>query len=147
MVTTRVGFIGAGAVARRHAAVLSDFDDVTIHAVADPDLERARGLAALCGASAYANHDEMLADEPLDAAYICVPPFAHGPPERAVLGVGLPFLVEKPLAADYATAAAVADAVRAAGVPTAAGYHWRYLDTVERAGELLTSNPARLAVG
>jgi len=145
--TTRIGLIGAGAVARRHAAVLSEFDDVKITAVADPEVARAEALAALCGARPYSDYEDMLFAEALDAAYVCVPPFAHGPPERAVLAAGLPFLVEKPLAVDYATAAAVAEEVRLAGVPTAAGYHWRYLDTVGRAAELLASNPARLAVG
>ena len=147
MSTVALGFIGAGAVARRHAAVLGRFDEVKVSAVADPDTGRGEAFAAASGARAYGHHDDMLAAEALDGVYICVPPFAHGPPERAVLAAGLPFLVEKPLAADYATAAAVAEEVRAAAVPTAAGYHWRYLDTVEQAGELLASNPARLAVG
>ena len=144
---TRLAFIGAGGVARRHAAVLDGFADVTVAGAADPDVSRAEELAARFGARVYADYREMLVCESLDAVYICVPPFAHGAPERAVLSAGLPFFVEKPLAADYATAAALAKEVRAASVPTAAGYHWRYLDTVEQAGDLLATNPARLAVG
>jgi predicted dehydrogenase len=144
---TRVGLVGAGAVGARHAAVLTGFDDVELVAVADVDLAAAAGLAGRCGARAYRGHEPMLERERLDALYICVPPFAHGPPERAALEAALPFFVEKPLAADWATARALADEVERAGVPTGVGYHWRHLDTVERARELLAANPARLVIG
>ena len=35
-----------------------------------------------------------------DAAYVCVPPFAHGVAETAVLSAGIPLFVEKPLATE-----------------------------------------------
>ena len=35
----------------------------------------------------------------------------------------------------------------AEGLITATGYHWRYLDTTERAQELLAGRPAHLALG
>jgi predicted dehydrogenase len=89
----------------------------------------------------------MLDRERLDAVYICVPPFAHGRPEAAVLDRGLPFFVEKPLAADLSTAETVAARVAAEGIVTATGYHWRYLDLTERAQALLAEKPAHLALG
>ncbi|CAN5192837.1 hypothetical protein BH18CHL2_BH18CHL2_06730 [soil metagenome] len=147
MSRTRVGIVGAGFIARRHAEVLCTFEDVSLVAVADPVLERASELAAHTGARAFPGADEMLDASALDAVFICVPPFAHGAPEAATLGRGLPFLVEKPLAADLATAERVAAEVERAGVPTAAGYHWRYLTTTERAQDLLGANPPRLALG
>jgi predicted dehydrogenase len=55
--------------------------------------------------------------------------------------------VEKPLAIDLATAEDVARRVDARGLVTATGYHWRYLDTVQRVGELLSARPAHLALG
>jgi len=85
--------------------------------------------------------------ERLDAAYVCVPPFAHGNPEEAVLAHGLPFFVEKPLAADLKTAEQIASDVATRGLVTGVGYHWRYLDVVEWAQALLARNPARLATG
>jgi predicted dehydrogenase len=143
----RVGIVGAGAIAGRHAGVLAGFDDVRVAAVADPALDRAEELAGQVGATAYAGHLDMLDREGLDAVYICVPPFAHGPPERSAIDAGLPFFVEKPLAIDLPAAASIAAAVADRGLVTATGYHWRYLDTFERAQELLTGNPARLALG
>jgi len=143
----RVGFIGAGGIAGRHLGVLREFADVRIVALADPDIDRARASAVGCDARAYADYAEMLDRETLDALYICVPPFAHGAPERAAIERGLPFFVEKPLAVDFATAEAIAGGVLGRGLVTAVGYHWRYLDIVERARELLAETPARLALG
>ena len=100
--------VGAGAVAARHVRTLLAMDGVELAAVADPALERAKELAAEAGASAYPNHMELLAAERLDAVYICVPPFAHGVPELAVIDAGLPMFVEKPVAIDRETAAEIA---------------------------------------
>lgn len=144
---TRIGFVGGGAVANRHLANLLEIADVEIAAIADPAEARAHAFASRCGATAYAHHDDMLARERLDALYICVPPFAHGAPELAAVDADLPFFVEKPLAVDLETAETVAQALEGRELVTGAGYHWRYLDTYERARDLLAENPARLAIG
>ena len=78
---------------------------------------------------------------------MCVPPFAHGELELDLVQRGLPFFVEKPLAADLETAELIAAAVRSGGLTTAVGYHWCQLDTVQEARRLVADNPPRLAVG
>lgn len=147
MTRTRVGFVGAGGIASRHLGNLLTFPDVSVVAVADPDPARAGAQAARCAGRVYAAFEELLDRERLDALYICVPPFAHGPPELAAAVRGLPFFVEKPLAADLETAERIAGEVEARRLVTGTGYHWRYLDIVERAQELVRANPARLALG
>ncbi len=142
---TRIGFIGGGGIAHRHLNVLKDFDDVALVAVADPAC--AGETAAAFGLTGYAEHERMLDAEALDAVYVCVPPFAHGEAERALVARGLPFFVEKPLALDLGTAEEIARAVERAGLVTAVGYHWRYMSHVERAKALLAERPARLALG
>lgn len=141
----RVGFVGAGGIARRHADVLARFDDVAVVAVADMDAGRAAALAP--GAAVFGDWRAMLDAGGLDALFMCVPPFAHGAIELAAAGRGIPFLVEKPLAVDLAVAERVAAAVEAAGLVTAVGYHWRYLDFLDRAREALAGRPARLVMG
>jgi myo-inositol 2-dehydrogenase/D-chiro-inositol 1-dehydrogenase len=140
----RIGMVGAGAVAARHVRTLLAMDGVEVAGVADPAPERVRELADEVGAAAYPNHMELLDAEPLDALYVCVPPFAHGPPELAAIDAGLPFFVEKPVAIDEPTARSIA--ARLAGRPlvTCTGYHWRWLDIFDRAAELLADRPARL---
>jgi predicted dehydrogenase len=120
---------------------------VTVVSIADLLPERAAHAAARCGGKAYSDYHEMLDREDLDALYICVPPFAHGAPELSAVDHGLPFFVEKPLAADLETAETVGRGAAARRLVTGVGYHWRYLDIAERAQELLSTNPARLATG
>ena len=74
----------------------------------------------------------LLASEELDAVWMCVPPFAHGPLEAAALERKLPFFVEKPIGLDLDGAVEVADRVVAAGLLTAVGYHWRHLEVLQR---------------
>ena len=143
----RLGLIGAGFAAGLHVRSLAGMDGVELAAVADPLPDRAEALAARVGARAYPDHRRMLDAEPLDAVYVCVPPFAHVPPELAALERGLALFVEKPIAIDLATAETVAAEVARRGVVSATGYHWRYLDTVERAAGLLAADPCRLLLG
>jgi myo-inositol 2-dehydrogenase/D-chiro-inositol 1-dehydrogenase len=140
----RIGMVGAGAVAARHVRTLLAMDGVEVAGVADPALERARELAGSAGAAAYPNHMELLDAERLDAVYICVPPFAHGAPELAVIDAGLPMFVEKPVAIDQETAATVAARLAERPVLTCTGYHWRWLDIFDRAAESLADRPPRL---
>ena len=140
----RIGMVGAGAVAARHVRTLLAMDGVEVAAVADPALDRAGELAAEAGAAAYPNHMELLDGERLDAVYICVPPFAHGAPELAVIDAGLPLFVEKPVAIDQETAATIAARLGRRPLITCTGYHWRWLDIFDRAAGLLANRPARL---
>ena len=142
-----VGFVGAGGIAARHIDVLRQFADVHVAAVCDADLARATQTAGPLGAQAFGDVATMLAGVALDALFICVPPFAHGPAERAAIAAGIPFFVEKPITQDLALAEAISQEVTAAGLITAVGYHWRYLDTVDRARRALVDKPAQLIVG
>jgi predicted dehydrogenase len=144
---TRIGLIGAGFIAGQHADILAGWSDVAVVAVADPVEPRSRELAARYGAQPFASHVELLEDCEVDALFICVPPYARGAPELAAVDRGLPFFVEKPLAADLETAERTAEVVAGAGVATAAGYHWRYLETTRRAQEVLAGCRARLVLG
>ncbi|MCD7111762.1 glycosyltransferase [Rhizobium sp. DKSPLA3] len=147
MQKTRLGFIGVGGIAHRHLDILASFDDVELVAFADPDAARADAAARRFGAKSFTGHSDMLNAEALDAVYICVPPFAHGAPERDLIDRGIPFFVEKPVSLDIALAEEIAAGIAAKNLVTAVGYHWRYLDTVEEARALLADNPAQLLSG
>ncbi|GAB3307568.1 Gfo/Idh/MocA family oxidoreductase [Epidermidibacterium keratini] len=144
---TNVALIGAGGVAQRHAKVLSGLDDVQVVAVADVSEDAAKALASEYGAAAYADPETALDESKPDAVYVCVPPFAHGAAERAVLARALPMFVEKPVGIGLEDAEAIAELVEKAGVVTGTGYHWRTLDTVQQARELLASTTPLLAHG
>ena len=144
---TRVGFVGAGGIAERHMGVLSRMADVQIAAVTDADGDRALDVATRYGAQSYDSVDTMLASGGIDALFICVPPFAHGVAERAAIKAKIPFFVEKPITRDLDLAVALAAEIVAANLITAVGYHWRYLDTVDKARRVLASKPVQLIIG
>jgi myo-inositol 2-dehydrogenase / D-chiro-inositol 1-dehydrogenase len=142
----KVGFVGAGGVAMRHARHLTQLPDVQIVAVTDPYVAAAQTFAEMTGAAAVSDLQALLETSP-DAVYVCVPPHAHGPIEEQALAAGSALFVEKPLALDLPTAQRIADRARQAGVVTAVGHHWRYSPAIDLVRELLDGRPVRLAVG
>jgi predicted dehydrogenase len=146
MARTRVGLVGAGGVAQRHARVLSGLPDVQLIGVTDVVPAAAAALAEQYGGDVFAGVGDLLEAAP-DAVYVCVPPFAHGDPERAVIQAGLPLFVEKPIAIDRDTAVQIAGLVAERNLLTAVGHHWRYLPVVERAKAILADRPIRLVSG
>lgn len=147
MTTLRVACVGTGFIAGRHLQALSTMPEVDLVAVADTVPARAEQVAREYDVRAYTSGEDLLAREELDAVWLCVPPFAHGPLEQLATARGLPFFVEKPLSQDLATAVAVDAEVRAQGVPTAVGYHWRHLPMVQDVAAALKAAPAQLAMG
>ncbi len=147
MTATRVGFIGAGGIARRHLGVLQTMDDVLVTAVTDVDADGARRFAEDTGARTFASAEELCASGEVDALWICVPPFAHGAPEDAAIAHRIPFFVEKPVAIDLPTAERIAAAVEAKGLITGVGYHWRYLDVLDDVAHAMGARKPRLASG
>ncbi|RKR92500.1 putative dehydrogenase [Micromonospora pisi] len=146
MGSCRIGLIGAGNVAQRHARVLAGFADVRLVGVTDVLPDACQRLAGQHDAPAYPDVATLL-DAGLDAAYVCVPPFAHGPAEEAVIAAGLPMFVEKPLAADLDTAERIAALVAERGVLTSVGHHWRYLPFLDQARDLLAGRSVRMVGG
>ncbi len=144
----KIGFIGTGGIARRHFAALKDIPEARVVACTDVDPDRAAEAAArFAGAGAYTDHREMLDKQDLDAAYICVPPHAHGPIELDLIERRIPFFLEKPLANDLETAAEILEALQRTDLVTSVGYHLRYGENVGRLRDLLDENPPVVARG
>ncbi|TDK28187.1 Gfo/Idh/MocA family oxidoreductase [Arthrobacter crusticola] len=144
--TVNVALIGAGSVGQRHASNLQGLG-VRITSVTDTFPSAAERLGRELGAPAFTDPDVALDLTEADAVYVCVPPFAHGPGERAALARELPLFVEKPVGLGRETAEEIGVLVGAAGVITGTGYHWRCMDAMEHARDLLAEAPALLANG
>ena len=134
----RIGFVGTGGVATRHAHVLSTFDDVALVAATDVDPSRAAGVRRGVRHGDRRRRRRAARARP-HAVYVCVPPFAHGPRLREARWPrpGCAVFVEKPLAVDLDTAEAVGATCPRAGVLTRVGHHWRCAEPIARARELL----------
>lgn len=146
MAKCRIGFVGAGNVAARHARTLAGFAQARLVSVTDPDDTRGRRFADEYGLRVVPDLGALL-ESGLDAVYVCVPPFAHGPVEEAIAAAGLALFVEKPLALNCEVAERVSEALSRAGVVTAVGHHWRYSTAVQRSQRLLTGRQVRLVAG
>ena len=142
----RIGFVGTGGVAHRHARVLGAMPEVRLVAATDVDRECAAVFAEAHGVRVAPDVDALLGEE-LDAVYVCVPPFAHGAIEVEIASAGVALFVEKPLGCDRATGEWVARRINTAGVLTRVGHHWRCAEPVQRARKLLDGRRIRLVSG
>jgi predicted dehydrogenase len=88
----RIGVIGVGTLSLRgilpHLAQPDVADRVTIAALADPVIDRARAAADQYGAAAFASVDELLAQGDVDAVTIVSPIGLHFEHARAALKAG-----------------------------------------------------------
>lgn len=124
----RVGLIGAGYAGSLHARRIGRCGTATMVGVCDPVIERAASLARPLGAPALARYQQL---DDVDCLYICAPPDRHDEIVRFALERRTPFLLEKPLAPDLATAQRLADAISNRPLINAVGYHWRYRSDVD----------------
>lgn len=147
MTELRVAMVGTGWFAGRHLEVAEAAPEVRIVGVSGGRSAASREkLAGRFDTDAYDDPVEMLDRAAPDALLVCVTPGDHGV-ELAAAARAIPFLVEKPLAVEWDTAARIADAVAEADLLAAVGYQWRYLRTTERARELLAGRQVALAQG
>jgi len=145
---TRVGFVGCGGIAESHLKGLAVDPDIALVGFCDINLTRAEQMANKYGTGGrtFANAKEMFGAIQLDAAYYCLPPFAHGTELEAVKR-GVPFFVEKPINLYLAQAKRIAEAVKKKGLLTSVGYMNRYRKGVQLVRELTRGDPAILMLG
>jgi myo-inositol 2-dehydrogenase/D-chiro-inositol 1-dehydrogenase len=146
--TVKLGFIGTGGIANHHLKNLVQMQNAEIVSFYDIDLQRAQKAASEHnGAKAFSNIDEMLDSSQLDGVYVCVPPLAHGDAELKLIDRNIPFLVEKPLGINQEVPDLIAEKVKAKGLVTSVGYHWRYNESTALAKQLLQNSQAGMALG
>lgn len=125
MSALRFGLLGTGPWASRtHAPALAGHPDVEFAGVWGRRPEAARRLAEEFGVRAYADADALIAD--VDAVAIALPPAVQAPLAVAAARAGRLLLLDKPVGAGVADAAAVADAVDEAGVASVVFFTLRF---------------------
>jgi myo-inositol 2-dehydrogenase/D-chiro-inositol 1-dehydrogenase len=143
----QVGVIGCGGIAQGHLRAIQQHPRARVAAVCDVNPEAVTRAAERFIAEPYTDYRELLARDDLAAVYLCLPPFAHGEVDLAVIERGLPFLVQKPVALDLATARRIGAAARASGLITCVGYQLRYSGATAAARETLAGRTIGLANG
>jgi predicted dehydrogenase len=104
----RVALVGCGAIAERYhlPALARHGASLTQVVLIDPDVARARTLAATLPGALVAERCEQIWDD-IDAAIIATPPWLHYQIAMPLLARGIHVLCEKPLAGSAADARAM----------------------------------------
>lgn len=147
MKKVRVGFVGAGGIADVHLQHVGKNEQAEITAICDIHAETAIEKAKTYNAMAYANVDDMLDEESIDALFISVPPFAHADIEEKAASKGIHLMVEKPLGLDYQTVLRKSEVINQSGIICGVGYCLRYWDTVAKAKEYLEGKKPAMVRG
>ena len=164
--SVRIGFIGVGGIAASHLINLVQIPEAEVVALCDLDtavIERTRqrvndrlaktaeagggaGQARRLEGVPYTDYRAMLRQERLDAVYLCLPPFAHGDPDQAVIEAGLPLFVEKPVTLQLPLADRFLGMIRERGLISSVGYQSRYVEAAQKAKELLAGRTIGMAL-
>jgi predicted dehydrogenase len=145
--SVRIGFIGAGGIAGRHMETLVNNPDAEMVAFSDPDVDRARAAAKTYGGKAFKSYRTMLNKTELDAVFICIPPFAHTDQVKLAVEGGLAVFTEKPIGLNLRKVKDNTALIEEKGVVSCVGYQWRYLDSTQKARELLAGRKIAVASG
>ena len=133
----RVGFIGAGAIAREHLKSFENAADVEIVGIHDIVQEAADQAAAACGAVSFADPYELLDPKQIDAVFICTPPFARSDYETTAARKGIHLFTEKPPGLQLPEVEAKLDIIKRSGIINSSGHSSRYAAVIDKVKEQL----------
>ena len=112
----RIGLIGAGQIGNQHLKTYSQIPEVEVVAVADLFPEKVAAARQNYEiADGYADFQELLARDDIDAVDVCVHNNKHAPISIAALKAGKHVYCEKPMAGTYRDAESMIETARAVG--------------------------------
>jgi predicted dehydrogenase len=143
--TARLALIGSGWIAGLHLEALERLGRTELVGVTSRTFAGATVATARWGGQPFDDLDRMVEAVRPEVAYVCVPPWQAVAIGERLVELGIPFLTEKPLAADDAAGPGrLGAAIERAGLVVAVGYHLRALDFVGELRDRLAKRPPRL---
>ena len=137
----RICIIGAGPTAADHVRVINESSRAKLDVIIDDDLERAEVLADKAGCVMAT---DLSAVEGCHAAIVTTPPATHAPIALQLIDLGIPVLVETPLATDIVDARSVVQAAAEKSVPLTCGFFERFNPVVRTARAMLDEPPLHM---
>lgn len=123
----RIGFIGAGGIAKSQMKVVKNYPDVELVAAADVSEAALKQCQTDYGVGAvYDDWHKMLRREDLQAVSVCTPNGLHMRATIDALKAGCHVLVEKPLAMNAREGQKMLDAAKAARRKLVIAFQWRF---------------------
>jgi predicted dehydrogenase len=134
----RVVLVGCGHIADTHLRLLRNIRGVTVPAVCDLDIDRAREVAKRHRVhNFYDNTRAMLEAVDPTVVHVLTPPQSHGRVVSEILGRGRTALVEKPLAVDSREARHMIRIAAESGTQLSVCHNYLFMQAVRRALRLV----------
>jgi predicted dehydrogenase len=135
----KVAVIGLGKIGLMHASIINVVPNATLACLIDSNTALVGRAKSLIGSSVpfYPSVEKALAQEPITAALICAPHFAHASVSALCLDRGIHVLSEKPLSNSLESATRMRDLARTKGKVNAIGYMKLYYPHYQRAQTML----------
>lgn len=141
MAAPRLALVGAGAMGGNHARVIADSDVAELAVVIDTDAARGTALAERFGTT-FAG--ELDAAQGCDGIVLATPTRTHAEQAAQLIQLGVPLLIEKPLAPGIGESRAIVEHARARRVPLMCGFVERFNPAVTTAAALLAEAPVHI---
>ncbi|MFA4045170.1 MAG: hypothetical protein HZRFUVUK_001979 [Candidatus Fervidibacterota bacterium] len=129
----KLGFIGAGGIARAHLHNLKGVEEAKVVAFADPNIDAAKRMAEECGLivkegkTVFVDWREMIERVEMDAVLILSPHSFHCEQILTALEHNLHVLTEKPMVVKTSEAKKVINAMRQHGKVVVVSYQRRFM--------------------
>jgi myo-inositol 2-dehydrogenase / D-chiro-inositol 1-dehydrogenase len=120
----KIGIVGAGGVARIHAAVLSKDSRVKIQSYFDVDAPRSQAMASQFGGGAATSLEELFKE--CDAVFVCTPNTTHEDVAMQVLESRKHVFCEKPFALTLESATRLRNRAVRSGLVYQVGHNRRF---------------------
>jgi predicted dehydrogenase len=132
----RIAVAGAGTIGRRHTELVSRGRGCELAAIVDP-APSAAPIARAAGVALYSSLSDLLARERPDGVILATPNGLHLEHGLACIAVGIPTLVEKPLADSIEAGQRLCEAAERAGVALLTGHHRQHSPLMDKAVEIV----------
>lgn len=146
MTPLRVGILGCGSFAHRHAQILAALpEQAELVAFCDRTEAKAQAYAGQYTggrAAVFTDHVRMLDRARLDLLVVVVPPYGHTDEVEQAAARGVHLLVEKPIALTSEQGWRMVEAAEQAGIKTQVGFMYRFGAAVEQLKALIDSGEA-----
>src|SRR5215216_698585 len=131
----RVGILGCGDFAHRHAQIVLDIgDELTLVAFSDRNEWKARAFQEQYAPNAaiYTDHHTMFDQAKLDLIIICLPPYGHTDEVEQAAQHGVHILMEKPIALTTEDAWRMVEAAERTQIKTQVGFMFRFGEAIDQ---------------
>jgi predicted dehydrogenase len=143
---TRIAVAGAGYIGQAHIGVAKHSATVMLSAVVDPS-PTAKAIADAAGVPLYTSLAELFANDKPEGAVLATPNQLHVPHALECIAVGVPMLLEKPIAQTVAEAEQLVRAADETNAKILVGHHRAHSPIMAKARQIVDSGALGRIVG